>query len=102
MLATLGFAILVLGLLVISYRLENNRRARLEPSGDRDDGLNSFMDLTDRNNKAFVVSWWSEQHSQDDHTANRGYSTNFDVGITDDFLFTTHVGNYLGMSITRK
>lgn len=56
MLATLGFAILVLGLLVASYRLENNKRARLEYSGSHDDGLNSFMDLTDRKNKAFVVS----------------------------------------------
>lgn len=57
MLATLGFAIFVLGLLVISYRLENNKRARLRPSGGHDDGLSSFMDLTDRKNKAFVVSW---------------------------------------------
>lgn len=57
MLATLGFAMLVLGLLVISYRLENDKRARrLGSSGDHDDGLSSFMDLTDRKNKAFVVS----------------------------------------------
>lgn len=58
MLATLGFAILVLGMLVFSYRLENNKRARrLGSSGDHDDGLISFMDLTDRKNKTFVVSW---------------------------------------------
>lgn len=63
MLATLGFAILVLGMLVVSYRLENNKRARrLGPSGDYDDGFSSFMDLTDGENKAFVVSWRSEQH----------------------------------------
>ncbi|PON30922.1 major facilitator superfamily transporter [Trichoderma gamsii] len=55
MLATLGFAILVLGMLVFSYRLENNKRARhLRSSGDHDDGLISFMDLTDRKNKKFV------------------------------------------------
>ncbi|KAH8891611.1 MFS general substrate transporter [Thozetella sp. PMI_491] len=55
----LGFAIIVLSILVYLYRRSNSRRAhRLSVQGHGTaDGDNAFLDLTDRKNKAFMVSF---------------------------------------------